>query len=79
MTYEEFLETKKISHILSGFTVDESELNPLLFPFQKFCVKRALEAGKYALFADTGMGKTIMSLEFAQKVIDRELKCNGIY
>jgi superfamily II DNA or RNA helicase len=74
MTYEEFLNTKKISHILSGFTVDESELNPLLFPFQKFCVKRALEAGKYALFADTGMGKTVMQLEFAQKVIDRELK-----
>ena len=74
MTYEEFLETKKTSRIDSGFDVDDRHLNPSLFDFQKFCVKKALKAGKYALFADTGLGKTLMQLEFANKVSERENK-----
>lgn len=77
MTYQEFLETKKRKVIESGFEVNESDLNPNLFPFQKFVVKRALKAGKYAIFADTGMGKTIMQLEWAAKVV-KQTKNNVI-
>lgn len=69
--YLRFLEGKQKSHVLSGFDVDEKDLNELMFPFQKFIVKRALKAGKYAIFADCGLGKTLMQLEWAQKVIDR--------
>ncbi len=68
MEYLEFLKTKQKNHILSGFDIDENELNPLMFPFQKFCVKRALKAGKYALFEDCGLGKTLQQLEFAHQV-----------
>ena len=64
--------TKQIEHINSGFDIDESNMNKMLFPFQKFCVKRALKAGKYALFADTGLGKTVMQLEWSQKVLEKE-------
>ena len=39
-----------------------------VFPFQKFIVKRALKAGKYAIFADCGLGKTLMQLEWANRV-----------
>jgi ERCC4-related helicase len=39
-----------------------------LFDFQEFIVKRALKSGKYAIFADTGLGKTIMQLEWAHQV-----------
>ena len=46
--YEKFLESKQRAHIISGFDVDEKDLNKNLFPFQKFIVKRALKAGKYA-------------------------------
>ena len=60
MIYDDFLKTKQKSIIHSGFEINESELNPMLFPFQKFTVKRALKAGKYAIFADTGQGKTPM-------------------
>lgn len=74
MTYDEFLQTKEITHTYSGFDIDESEMNKKMFPFQKFCARRALRAGKYALFADTGLGKTFMQLEWAQKVADRENK-----
>lgn len=66
--YLQFLERKKKTHIKSGFTIAESELNKNLFPFQRFIVKRALEAGKYAIFADCGLGKTLMQLEWANQV-----------
>lgn len=68
MNYHEFLETKKRKVVHSGFDVDESELNKYLKPFQKFVVKRSLKAGKYAIFGDTGTGKTLMQLEWANQV-----------
>ena len=66
--YHEFLARKK-KHIEDcGFTVEDEDLNPLMFPFQKYCVKVALKKGKFALFEDCGMGKSIQQLEWAQKV-----------
>jgi len=66
--YLKFLEGKQKTHVLSGFNVNENELNGYMFPFQKFIVKRALKAGKYAIFADCGLGKTLMQLEWANQV-----------
>jgi DNA modification methylase len=66
MTYQEFIATKQKTHIYSGF--DVGELNNNLFPFQDFIVRRALKAGKYAIFADCGLGKTLMQLEWAHHV-----------
>ena len=74
MTYEQFLETKHKSHVFSGFDIEESKLNTAMFPFQKFIVKRALKAGKYAIFADCGLGKTLMQLEWANQVTQRTNK-----
>jgi DNA modification methylase len=67
--YTDFLLQKQKAIVESGFEVSEDELNPLLFNFQKFTVKRALKAGKYAIFADTGQGKTPMQLEIAKQVM----------
>lgn len=69
--YQEFLDQKKQQRVESGFVVTDEELNPALFPFQKYCVKRALAVGKFALFEDCGLGKTIQQLEWAQKVCER--------
>jgi hypothetical protein len=66
--YQAFLERKQKNHVLSGFDINESDLNESLFNFQKFIVKRALKAGKYAIFADCGLGKTLMQLEWAHRV-----------
>ena len=71
MTYEKFLETKQKTHTESGFDVPDEKLNGYLFPFQKFIVKRALKAGKYAIFADCGLGKTLMQLSWAEKVCEQ--------
>lgn len=68
MEYTEFLKQKQKTHIYSGFDIEETELNKNMFPFQKFIVKRALKAGKYAIFADCGLGKTLMQLEWAYQV-----------
>jgi hypothetical protein len=68
MTYQEFIQSKVKNHIDSGFDIDESELNPSLFPFQKHIVKKALKKGKFAVFADCGLGKTFMQLEWAKHV-----------
>lgn len=65
--YNEFLEQKKTQRIESGFAVEDADLNPALFDFQKYCVKRALAVGKFALFEDCGLGKTIQQLEWAQR------------
>ena len=67
-SYNNFLSKKQKTHILSGFEIDKSILNDRLFDFQKFIVYRALKAGKYAIFADCGLGKTLMQLEWAYRV-----------
>jgi len=72
--YLKFLEQKQKTHILSGFDVEENGLNNFMFPFQKFIVKRALKAGKYAIFADCGLGKTLMQLEWANQVAKHTMK-----
>lgn len=71
MNYNEFLKSKQKEVVLSGFDIHENELNEMLFNFQKFTVKRALKAGKYAIFADTGQGKTPMQLEIAKQVLQK--------
>lgn len=69
--YERFLKTKETHIIKSGFDVSEDDLNPILFDFQKYCVRKALQVGKYALFEDCGLGKTLQQLEWAKKVIEK--------
>jgi len=66
--YESFLLSKQKTHVQGGFELPENQINPLLFDFQKFIVLRALKAGKYAIFADCGLGKTLMQLEWAKQV-----------
>lgn len=67
-TYLDFLKTKLKEHSKSGFDVSTSDLNDSMFDFQKFIVQRALKAGKYAIFADCGLGKTLMQLEWSNHV-----------
>jgi len=68
MEYLEFLKSKVKRHQQSGFAVSDDELNPMLFDFQRHIVKRALHAGRHALFTDTGTGKTFMQLEWGRMV-----------
>lgn len=72
--YNDLLEAKKTKKIESGFDVEESELNPKLFDFQRYCVKRMVKEGRGAVFAGCGNGKTLISLEWATKIAEHEGK-----
>ena len=68
--YAKFLETKKQNIKQSGFEVRDEHLNIQLFQFQKYCVRRALKSGRFAMFEDCGLGKTFQQLEWSQKVME---------
>lgn len=67
MEYSEFLAKKKMVDSPTGLK-SVPELNPMLFDFQRDIVKWALKRGRAAIFADCGMGKTAMQLEWARHV-----------
>lgn len=69
MNYEKFIESKRIVSQPSGFDVPVEAINSMLFDFQRDIVRWALRRGKAAIFADCGLGKTPMQLEWAQHVV----------
>lgn len=72
--YIEFLKRKKKKINDVGFDISLSEINPLLFDYQKFCVQMAVKKGRFALFGDTGTGKTLMQCEWARIISDHTNK-----
>ena len=67
MDYEGFLKGKTRTDHPSGLR-DLPPLNPMLFDFQRDIVAWALRRGRAAIFADCGLGKTPMQLEWARHV-----------
>jgi superfamily II DNA or RNA helicase len=67
MNYSEFLNKKLVSDIDTGI-FEDVKLNSHLFDFQKDIVKWSLRRGRAAIFADCGLGKTIIQLEWAHQV-----------
>lgn len=64
--YGEFIKTKVPRQRDFGFKCDE--LNPMLYDWQADIVRWALRRGRAAIFADCGLGKTPMQLEWANRV-----------
>src|SRR5213596_1695584 len=65
MTYADFLAAKRpIAHAIGPS--DPGEVHPILFPFQRDLVRWAARKGRAAIFADTGLGKTFMQVEWAR-------------
>ncbi len=67
--YASFLANKAKVAQPVGF--EASDLHPSLFTFQRDIVTWALRQGRCAIFADTGLGKTRMQLEWARQVSAR--------
>lgn len=66
--YDEFIARKALSQIPTGFA--PSALSEHLFDFQAAIVEWACKRGRAAIFADTGMGKTSMQVEWARQVAE---------
>lgn len=67
--YADFLARKAQLGNAEGFTPED--LPDHLFPFQRHLVDWAVRQGRGAIFADCGLGKTPMSLAWADQVVRR--------
>lgn len=72
MDYQEFIESKSQGVMNHGF--EPVFMPDFLFDFQKALVEWAVRKGKAAIFADCGLGKTPISLVWAQNVIQKTNK-----
>ena len=72
MEYKDFINSKNKQMKNYGFDVEKENLNPMLFDFQKDIVRWALKKGRAAVFADCGLGKTPMQLEWANQIYKHE-------
>lgn len=68
MKYETFLRHKEITVPFSGIDINQADISSKLFDFQRDIVLWALKKGKAAIFAGTGLGKTLMQLEWAKHI-----------
>lgn len=66
MNYEDFVASKRRSEVATGHK--PADLNEHLFDFQNAIVSWAVRRGRAAVFADTGLGKTLMQLSWADEV-----------
>jgi hypothetical protein len=73
MSYQEFLASKARRHQSAGVVVDPSMIHPSLHDWQRRIVQATIGRGRGAVFADTGMGKTRMQIEWSRLIADRAL------
>lgn len=69
--YKDFISRKAFILESHGMDVPREELNPMLYDFQRDIVRWALAKGRAAIFADCGLGKTPMQLEWANQICTR--------
>lgn len=72
MNYKQFLETKK--HTIGEFGFDPNYYPDMAFDFQKYIIEKAVKKGRMAVFADTGLGKTLIQLSIAKNIINHTNK-----
>ena len=70
--YFEFIENKK--HSIGDFGFDANFIPDMAFDFQRYIIERSVKKGRIAVFADTGMGKTLIQLSIAKNIINHTNK-----
>jgi ERCC4-related helicase len=68
MEYLEFLENKKHSIGECGF--EPNYIPDMAFDFQREIIRKSVRKGRIAVFADTGLGKTLIQLAIAKNVVN---------
>ena len=67
MKYLDFIDSKR--HTTCDFGFDPVFMPDMAFDFQQSIITRALQKGRIGVFADTGLGKTLMLVTIAQNVV----------
>jgi hypothetical protein len=65
--YRDFLETKK--HSIGNFGFEANYIPDMAFDFQKYIIEKAVKKGRMAVFADTGLGKTLIQISIAENIV----------
>jgi len=71
--YADFLQSKVIHQSFRGKDIGPGDINPVLFDFQRDVTAWAIRKGRAAVFLDTGLGKTLVQLEWARLLGERTL------
>ena len=72
MDYQEFLQNKR--HSIGEFGFEPNYIPDIAFDFQRFIIEKAVRKGRVAIFADTGLGKTLIQLSIAKNIIENTNK-----
>lgn len=67
MDYNQFIANKK--HLIGNFGFEPNYIPDMAFDFQKFIIEKAVRKGRMAVFADTGLGKTLIQLSIANNIV----------
>jgi hypothetical protein len=67
MEYLDFINQKK--HLIGNFGFEPNFIPEMAFDFQKFIIEKAVRKGRMAVFADTGLGKTLIQLSIANNIV----------
>lgn len=68
MDYHTFINSKR--HKTGQFGFEPNWMPDMAFDYQRHVITQALEKGRKAIFADTGMGKTLMQLTIAKNIVN---------
>jgi hypothetical protein len=72
MDYKDFLNQKK--HLLGEFGFKLNYVPDMAFDFQSDIIEKAVNKGRMAIFADTGLGKTLIQIAIAKNIINHTNK-----
>jgi ERCC4-related helicase len=70
--YLKFLESKK--HLIGNFGFEPNYIPDIAFDFQRHIIEKSVRKGRIAVFADTGLGKTLIQLSIAQNIVNHTNK-----
>jgi len=67
MKYEDFIKNKQ--HSIGNFGFNPIYMPDMAFDFQQYIIEKAVQKGRMGIFADTGLGKTLMQIAIAQNIV----------
>lgn len=70
--YQDFIAAKANLEVRTGFDVDAADIHTLLKPHQRDIAIWALAGGRRGIFANFGLGKTLIQLEIQRQIGMRE-------
>ena len=70
--YEIFIQSKR--HLTGEFGFEPLYVPDMGFDFQNYIIEKAVRKGRMAIFADTGLGKTLMQIAIAYNIVKKTNK-----